>query len=78
MLRSFGRVTLETDDAIVTLGGKIKGMDSWILDNRPNKASFLLVNRRKYLDLYGIYFFSSDRKYLALKLVIILRSVFLL
>lgn len=78
MLRSFGRVTLETDDAIVTLGGKIKGMDSWILDNRPNKASFLPVNRRKYLDLYGIYFFSSDRKYLALKLVIILRSVFLL
>lgn len=78
MLRSFGRVTLDTDDAIVTLGGKIKGMDSWILNNRPNKASFLPVNRRKYLDLYGIYFFSSDRKYLALKLVIILRSVFLL
>lgn len=78
MLRSFGRVTLETDDAIVTLGGKIKGMDSWILNNRPNKVSFLPVNRRKYLDLYGIYFFSSDRKYLALKLVIILRSVFLL
>ena len=41
MLRSFGRVTLETDDAIVTLGGKIKGMDSWILNNRPNIASFL-------------------------------------
>ena len=78
MLRSFGRVTLETDDAIVTLGGKIKGMDSWILNNRPNKASFLPVNRRKCLDLYEIYFFSSDRKYLAFELVTISRSVFLL
>ena len=78
MLRSFGRVTLDTDDAIVTLGGKIKGMDSWILNNRPNIASFLTANTRKYLDLNEIYFFSSDRKYLAFKLVTISRSVFLL